>query len=569
MFNALRHSPLVPKQPIEWLLAILFIVSPFYIASSLGGTGLDLPFNITVWLAATWVISYSIWFFACQPIIVLPRNYLALLALPAGILISAAFAGVHDPMEWFFRVTYVLAGVLFLFGLFQFRIKNTDRILLLLAVATLLHGLYGLAQLFRPEFIEHLIPRTSTQVATGVFQQVNVMASFLVTGLLTSLYLLLRPITTRRVYLQSFLILTITIATYVVVATGSRVGLLSAILGLLLLSISYFTQVKKRAVRIIIPLVFMTISGWLAQDGLHKTFDKSYQLVEANYADARLIIYAVSLDVIADAPFFGHGIGSFLESWGRASTTFYQQNPVKNMPQYIAHPHNELLQWAIEGGVIAVAGILIALVSVLWFAFQLKKRRAFAYLALLLPISFHTLVEHPFYISSLHWFVWLLLLFALLSPKQITFSNSVSSMGLKTIKVVSIISLVFGGVLLLHASIAQKQLHAYVKQQQVQPMLNHAVGNPYFKRQTEQIILRSHLYNAIESNDVERVREILRWISMEIDTKPELRLFGDMLDGYKAIEDHHHLCLTANKGLSHYPANKAMLEIKRDSCDQN
>src|SRR5690554_1435126 len=144
MSRTLSKYPLLPQQPIEWLLALLFLISPFYFASSLGGTGFDLPFNITVWTAATLVIAYAVWYFSAQEKLILPANYKGLLALPIGILLAAALAGVHDPITWLFRIVYVMAGVVFLFGLFQFRLHNTDRILLLIALATLLHSALGM-----------------------------------------------------------------------------------------------------------------------------------------------------------------------------------------------------------------------------------------------------------------------------------------------------------------------------------------------------------------------------------------------------------------------------------------
>ena len=296
MSRHLSKYPLLPQQPIEWLLALLFLVSPFYLVSSLGGTGFDLPFNITVWAVATLIIAYSVWYFCGQDKLILPANYKGLLALPVGILLASALAGVQDPITWLFRIVYLMAGVIFLFGLFQFRLKNTDRILLLIVMATLLHSLVGVVQLFQLPILQNWIPRTSTVTATGVFQQVNVMASFLTTGILVSVYLCLRPIAHKRFYLKAFLLITISVATYVMVATGSRIGLLSGVLGILMLLIAYRSQVSKNWKTIVSALLLIMVASWLAKEGLHKTFDKSYQMVEAQYSDQRLSIYRISFD---------------------------------------------------------------------------------------------------------------------------------------------------------------------------------------------------------------------------------------------------------------------------------
>jgi len=566
MSRTLSKYPLLPQQPIEWLLALLFLVSPFYLASSLGGTGFDLPFNITVWAAATLVIAYSVWYFCGHDKLILPQNYLGLLALPIGILLAAALAGVQDSITWLFRIMYVMAGVIFLFGLFQFRLKNTDRILLLIAVATLLHWLIGIIQLFQLPLLVNWIPRTQNIIASGVFQQVNVMASFLVTGILTCLYLCLRPLAYKRLKLKVFLLVIISITTYVMVSTGSRIGLLSGVLGLLMLLIAYRKQVNKNWKTVVSSLLIITIASWLAKEGLHQTLDKSYRMVDAQYADQRLSIYRISLDVIAEAPIKGHGIGSFLEQFGLASSGFYQQHPTAELPTYIAHPHNELLQWAIEGGLLALIGIVIAMVSVLWLTVKYKKQRLLAYLALILPITFHTQVEHPFYISSFHWFVWLTLLFVLLNHHLAIKQKLLSLVANNSLRVLTIVLLIMALFFLWQSAQAQQQLYKYIIQEQQSPKLDMALSNLYFKSYVQQIVMRTHLLDAIGKKDSKKLLQIVKWFEVELEKKPELKLFEDVINGYFALEMTEQRCETINQSLIYYPANK-VLQTLQAKCD--
>lgn len=569
MSRYLSKYPLLPQHRIEWFLALLLLISPFYLVPSLGGTGFDLPFNITVWAAATLVIAYSVWCFCSQDKLILPANYKALLALPLGILFAAALAGVKDPITWLFRIIYVMAGVIFLFGLFQFRLKNTDRILLLIAIATLLHSLFGMIQLFQLPVLLGWIPRTDRAIATGVFQQVNVMASFLTTGILVSVYLCLRPVANKRFYLKVILLIIISIATYVMVATGSRIGLLSSVLGLLMLLIAYRSQVCKNWKTIITAFLLIFIASWLAKEGLHKTFDKSYQMVEAQYADQRLSIYRISLDAFSEAPIRGHGIGSFLEEYGLASSAFYQQNPTANMPAYIAHPHNELLQWAIEGGLLALVGILIAMLGVLWFVFKYKHQRLVAYLALLLPITFHTQVEHPFYLSSFHWFIWLTLLFVLLNQHLVVNRNSLSLAANKSLRGLVIVTLAGLLAFLWQTSQAQQQLYQFINQSQQTPRLDSALSNLYYKTYAEQIVMRTHLHDAIGRNDAEKLIQVVSWFESELVKKPELKVFEDVTNGYFALEMTEQRCETIRKSLMYYPANKILQNLQLDCSATN
>ena len=75
------------------------------------------------------------------------------------------------------------------------------------------------------------------------------------------------------------------------------------------------------------------------------------------------------------------------------------------------HPHNEILFWTVEGGIIPLLGILFIVGSFLNIVWKAKKNRAWSYLVLLLPITIHLQLELPFYISAIHWFTFIFLTF--------------------------------------------------------------------------------------------------------------------------------------------------------------
>lgn len=566
MSRYLSKYPLLPQQPIEWLLALTFIISPLFYSENLGGAGFDLPFNISVWAAATLVIAYSVWYLCAQEKLILPANYKGLLALPVSILLAAALAGVHDSITWLFRIMYVMAGVIFLFGLFQFRLKNTDRILLLIVFATLLQSFVGIIQLFHFPVLQHRIPGSEQAIASGIFQQVNVMASFLVTGILVSFYLCLRPIAHKRPYLKAFLLITITAATYVMVATGSRIGLLSGTIGLLMLLIAYRNPIRKNWKTVVAVLLMIVVASWLAKEGLHKTLDKSYRIVEAQYSDQRLSIYRISLNAISEEPIFGHGIGRFVEKWGKASASFAQENPNAKLPQYITHPHNELFLWGIEGGAIALLGIIIALLSVTIFIVRAKYNRLWAYLALLVPITMHTLVELPFYTSSLHWFVWLFLLFTLLNHHCLEKNVVLSSKMRFTIKfsICIFVPLIF--LFLFHSYQSQKGINDFARKKSSNVALEHALGNPYFKVKAERLLINAYLSNAIEKDDDQSILQVLSLLNKHIDLRPEPQLFEALAKGYEFLNLNNERCLSINQGLNIFPANVRLLDLYK-KCD--
>ncbi|MDT8371359.1 MAG: hypothetical protein RQ783_05105 [Gammaproteobacteria bacterium] len=57
-------------------------------------------------------------------------------------------------------------------------------------------------------------------------------------------------------------------------------------------------------------------------------------------------------------------------------------------------------------GAIAGIGLAAFAFGVIITLIKLPHSRRYAYGAMLLPIALHTQVELPFYISSLHWFVF-------------------------------------------------------------------------------------------------------------------------------------------------------------------
>ena len=387
------------------------------------------------------------------------------------------------------------------------------------------------------------------------------MASFLVTGILISFYLCLRPIVHKRFSLKVFLLITITVATYVMVATGSRIGLLSGTTGLLMLLSFYRNPIRKNWKTVVAVLLMIVVASWLAKEGLHKTLDKSYRVVEAQYSDQRLSIYRISLNTIAEEPIFGHGIGRFVEKWGEASASFARDNPNAELPQYITHPHNELFLWGIEGGAVALLGIIIALLSVTIFIVRAKYNRLWIYLALLVPISMHTLVELPFYTSSLHWFVWLFLLFALLNHHCLEKRVVLSSKMRLTIKLALCLFVPLIFLFLFHSYQSQKGINDFARKKSSDVALEDGLGNPYFKVKAERLLINAYLINAIEKDDDESVLQVLNLLNKHVDMRPEPQLFEALANGYEFLNLNNERCLSIKHGLNMFPANRRLLDL--------
>lgn len=560
----MQNQRLLPSRILESLLFLLFVVSPFYITSSIGGTGFDLPFNISVWFAATLVIGCMLWHIASSDTITLPKNYLYLLMLPAGILLSAVIAGVVEPVTWLFRILYILAGVIFLFGLFQFKSLSVERVLFFIVISGLLVSIYGVVEIHQwQDFIGDWLPRSNDNLPTTIFQQVNVTASYLVTGILIAIFLSFDKWTENKKIIQSVLFVTIALSVYVVISSGSRLGLLALALGGLLLIIGSFESICKRKYSSLLLILTLVLSVWIAtadfsakNTGLNYALNKTYQLTEANHTDIRAILYGVSIDAVKSSPLIGHGIGSFSKEWVINARSWYDKYPsVENMPYTLDHPHNEIMMWAVEGGVISVLGILIALFSTAWIVIRFYGKKCFVFFALLLPISIHTQLEQPFYISSLHWFLWLFLIYLALEHIVTDINNSLSRMARLALKSLALLFVVLTSLFLYQTVNAQKDMANYVLGKQVEHPLQQALVNPYFQSKARDMANRSVLYHAIEKGDKQKITQLLTNVQMHLKNSPDLKLYEDMINGCEALSEKQRSCSIAEQALNFYPWN--------------
>ena len=149
---------------------------------------------------------------------------------------------------------------------------------------------------------------------------------------------------------------------------------------------------------------------------------------------ARLTMLHDVAAMILAKPLLGWGYGGFEYSFAHFRL---QTMPWREVLEVAGHPHNEILLWWVEGGLPALAGIVIVLIAgalLLKRAWQRdRKQPAGARVGLflvLLPMLVHTQLEYPFYLSAPHWLAFLLLL-ALLDgqtgePRPLPFAKALS-----------------------------------------------------------------------------------------------------------------------------------------------
>ncbi|MFB0980301.1 MAG: Wzy polymerase domain-containing protein [Alteromonadaceae bacterium] len=376
-----------------------------------GGTGLYLSFNVFGWLIATILISLGLWQITLNKIVVTSKLHLYSL-LGFFCLCIPMFYGSEFSDHAIPRLLGLAGGLLLLFCLYQFDelTNNPQQILWWILIAVALQSSFGLVQYFILETGDWGSYNQEIGLPHGSFLQRNVMASFMGVGISLSLYLATIGECERYSALKRILLyLTLFSSSFLIIPLFSRTGYLAALIAILFITPYVFLTNKKQFTK----LLLIVISAlFLAQLSLK---DKPSNQVErkGTNINARSDIYLISLKMILDKPLFGFGYGGFERSYLDFNNKLKLKNPELNQPLLkLSHPHNEVLYWVSEGGIVAFLGMIFFFIAYMssWLKIDKNSAKRLAILGLITPLLLHSQLEFPFYTSISHWFVFIILL---------------------------------------------------------------------------------------------------------------------------------------------------------------
>ncbi|WP_420802723.1 Wzy polymerase domain-containing protein [Serratia plymuthica] len=345
-------------------------------------------------------------------------------------VVLLAFPLFYTRPEWrdaaLWRWAGLFGGWVFYFSWLQTEISKRTHHWLFYAIllAVVVQALMALLQLFAPALA--WVP-TSGQRVYGIFQQPNVLASFIATGLALALMLFLLPgFALRRAGYEycrlAVLGVLLLVLPALLVWIQSRVGWLGGTLVALLFLWRFYAVFpvrSKQALMLIAAGAATGIAVMLLADVVGHGEELRY-LSHDGSNQARWSMLRDTLRMIAAQPWLGWGYGGFEYSFLHFRIN---QTPPTVVTEIASHPHNEILLWWVEGGLVALLGMGLIIAGSLrlvrrawrqeWQAFADGRRCAGEPTALcfvLLPIALHTQLEYPFYLSALHFMVFLLLL---------------------------------------------------------------------------------------------------------------------------------------------------------------
>lgn len=403
-----RECSLVQK--VFWGTSVLYwLLGMHFFMHNPGGAGLYLPFNAWGWIFASLVMALGLWHVTLSQRLVVSPLLTAQWLGGILLLLPMAYPGFELKDYAIPRLLGLFAGLLFLASLYQWRFgrEARDRLLYMLLGAVAIEALLGLVQYYL------LVPGnwigydTQANRPYGIFQQPNVMASFMATGLALAIWLELRK--EGNPWLQGLCYGVIVSTSLLLVVLQSRVGQLGGLLALILLVPQLYRQ---RQLGRMLGLAGLGIAlGLLSLYGLAGA-KRGLEIYQSG--GMRSIYWPYAAKLIAEAPWTGWGYGSFESVFLQHYMADKAQHPAMVQIEYnLDHPHNEFLYWAVEGGIAPMLGMVLMGGALLWRVSRTGWVRGPALLALVTPILLHTQTEYPFYHSIAHWWALLLLVHVL------------------------------------------------------------------------------------------------------------------------------------------------------------
>lgn len=244
----------------------------------------------------------------------------------------------------------------------------------------------------------------------GIFQQVNLLASFLATGLGCGFLLLMRE--TRRHY-TFVLIAGLGLLAFCLTLSQSRAGAIGAGSIVAILIVIQGWKSPRRIVIAIAAMAFCVAAGWYITHHVQIWVNGQPYLLAREYGTStheRWHILTISWQMILQKPWFGWGYGTFEYQFSRYVLA-HPELPY-TYSSIVTHPHNELIYAWFQGGITAVTGVVTLFFG--WMVMVIRavrrSRLAVGYTMLIVPLLVHLNLEYPFYQSFIHLALFIVLL---------------------------------------------------------------------------------------------------------------------------------------------------------------
>ncbi|WP_221070818.1 PglL family O-oligosaccharyltransferase [Vibrio alfacsensis] len=523
-------------------LAALFLLAMHFFMPNPGGSGLALSFNASTWIAFSFALGIGCYQLATNRVLRYSKLTIALFASCMIMTIPIFYPNANTALAAN-KLIGLWSGMLFFVVLQQFHFSNKhrQRLLWFIVLAVVIEAIFGLVQYLYLQPGNVFGYNTEANRPYGIFQQPNVMASFLATGLVIASYLLARqPYKYSHKLSDVYLLYAVPVLTIpLIVALASRTGWLASIIAvLLIIPYMYRYATKGRFLRWVASLV----SGLLLSVTImHIAFPDGGGLAseKVNMESARAYTFPQALDMVIEKPFTGYGYGKFESEYMLYTARQHALNEhyPAGLPS-MDHPHNELLYWGVEGGLLPILGIMLAMAIVLHRISQAKRGTRLALLALFIPIILHSQLEYPFYHSFVHWIIFIILLYwvdqRVSRYHQAPFSKVTKSL-------LRVCSLIIPAVISFYMISALHTNYILMKFETTRPtnpeILNRVTNPVVWKDRFDWDVYSTFLNIGLYKQDPSLIQPYIDWSLAIIKDKPRPAFYNNLILAYQGLND--------------------------------
>ena len=520
-----------PKNLFKAIFTLYMLVGMHFNMEHVGGYGLYLPFNIIGWMFVSLLIGLGFWQIGksgkisfsqfhclcwigfglmCLPLLYPNNEYadfavMRLLGLSGGLLLYLSFQQYQFTRKECYWFLYVILGSVL--------------IQIFLSVSgPLLSTVNFLGITLDPPF--------------GALAQKNIIATFFATGTVISLFLLLNDQSAIHSNFKQGIIFSVPFLVCTQFhSLQSRTGVLALAFGIGFILVFGFQKNKK---------VFLWLGSVLI--GLLIGFKTPYESRPEKALDysenTRMVTYQLTIELIKNNPLFGVGYGNFLSAFRLHYAQRKQEEPsLKTIGNSnMDHPHNETMFWMVEGGIIPLTGLLIIAGGFLIMLWKVKKKEAWAIAGLITPILIHTQLELPFYLSLVHWFIFIFLLYCMDEEYGIWHEAKI-----RLTVFIRIIAILLPIIIISYMATTLQTARAITRFERTgfsKPSLLVSVKYPRaWQKKYETLVMKLDLGIAKQTKDYKKLKDYIDWAEGYVKHSPYLFIYYDLATAYQAMGD--------------------------------
>ncbi len=542
------------------ILGLILLVAANYLIVTSGGNGFHLPPNIAVWACLSVLILLSLYKILLTDTLIISPLLLPLLILCVLLIAPGLVNTQADTQEVILRIMQVVGFFLVFFTLSQYRLSSKQKTLFfyLIIIAALVQIIYVLAQKYHnlentPEFLMLYLGVDKPPV--GGFLQVNALSIFLVTSILISLYLVTCKTFIKDSLLAKLLLVLVMLGSgFVLAIISSRAALLALGISVPLMLFAAWNRFKQQKywTNILLVTLFASLTlGFLLDTGVNRLKHK--------HMTSRLMAWSLSIEAIKEKPLLGHGLGEFAKAFFDQVERYSHQNPQQKLNGSLGlwtHPHNEILYWGVESGIIAMLGIIGISTYYLFLIFrQYPKRQVFLYLALLFPIGLSTMVSLPFYLSTLLMVVFVFILLVPLQKLDIQKVISIPRLAKKSLIIISGVLVVFYLWFLKEVNQGSIAITRYEYIENAPyALLQNNFNNPYWGKTAHNYAHQAVMADLLNKGNIKEARKHLHWFEEQLIHEEEPMYYDILLNSYRVFNEANNYEKLRQKAVLRYPA---------------